>query len=221
MRGYIIKEYRTYFEKWNKKEGVQRREFSNIHKKEVEFFLNKKKLLQYLQEWRHSSVYDDVCKEREKAVKDLRKAIDYKNNFNNIDIEAFLAIDALGHIIPIHKGKLQKAVQDSSLKKLCQMLCDDTLPIAQRYERALTKHKILGCGKNIITKILAAHNPQEYFVWNKAIDDVLKKFGFRCTRSKEWDKYAEFCSFFKSIYKEVGIKDFAVLDMGLGSVIWE
>lgn len=216
----FIKKYRSYFEKWNKNEGVQRKEFSNIHKKDVEFFLNKKKLIRYLQEWRHSSIYDDICKEREKALKGLRKALDYENNFKNIDIEAFLAIDALGHIIPIHKDKLQQAVQDLSLKKLCKMLCDDTLSTAKKYEYALTKYKVSGCGKNIITKILAVHNPKEYFVWNKAIDDVLKKFDFQCSRNKAWDKYAKFCDFFKSINQEVDIKNFAVLDYGLSEMKW-
>ncbi len=215
----FIKIYRPYFEKWNKYASLQKKEHAGVHQ-EVEFSLNKEKLTAYLRKWRNSSYYGVVCKERQQAVKDLRKALDYENNFKNIDIDAFLAIDALGHIIPIHKDKLQKAVQDSSLKKLCRMLCDDTLSTAKKYEYALTKYRVLGCGKNIITKILAVHNPKEYFVWNKAIDDVLKKFDFQCFRYKAWDKYATFCNFFKSINQEVDIKDFAVLDYGLSEMNW-
>lgn len=211
----FIKEYRTYFEKWNKKEELQQRDFSNIYKKEVEFFMNKKKFVQDLKKWRNSPEYNVACKERKKALIDLKKALDYENDFKNIDIDAFLNIDHLGYIIPIHKGDLQNAVQNSSLMRLCKMLCDDTLTTSQRYEYANTKYKVPGCGKNIITKILAVHNPKEYFVWNNAIDKTLKKYKFRCARNKKWDKYAEFCTFFKSIYEEVGIKDFTVLDYGL------
>lgn len=216
----FIKEYRTYFEKWKKKEELQQRDFSNIHKKEVEFFLKKKDLVQHLKRWRNSPEYDGVCKERKQALIDLKKALDYENDFKNIDIDAFLAIKALGNIRQSYKRNLKTAIKDSSLQKLFRMLCDDTLTTAQKYEYAKTTHYVYGCGKNIITKVLAVHNPKKYFVWNNAIDDSLETFEFRCIRYKEWDKYAEFCTFFKSIYEEVGIKDFAVLDYGLSEIKW-
>lgn len=217
----LIADYRPYFEKWNKQGIAQKKDFLNVHKKEGEFSLNRKKLIKYLKEWRVSSDYNSICKDRQQAIKNLKKALDYDNGFKNIDLDAFLAIHEMGHIIPIHKNDLQKSITNSSLRRLCQMLCDDNLSITQKYEYAATKYKVPGCGKNIITKILAVHNPKEYFVWNKAIDDALKHFAFTSTRNKPWDKYELFCSFFKSIYKEVGIKDFAVLDYGLSKIVWE
>ena len=215
----FIEIYRPYFEKWNKYASLQKKEHAEVYQ-EVEISLNKEKLTAYLRKWRNSSYYGVVCKERQQAVKDLRKALDYENDFKSIDIDAFLAIDALGKIRQSYKKDLKVAVKDSSLKKLCRMLCDDTLSTAKKYEYAFTKYRVRGCGKNIITKILAVHNPKEYFVWNKAIDDVLKKFEFQCSKNKEWNKYAKFCDFFKSINQEVDIKNFAVLDYGLSEMNW-
>lgn len=105
------------------------------------------------------------------------------------------------------------AVKNNKLRKLFLMLCNEEIDIQDRYKAAMGQNKIYGCSKNIITKILAAHDPDKYMLWNGVTDKVMRNYNICFERgTKEYQKYNFLCSEFKDIMKELDIKDFVVLD---------
>ena len=209
----FLNEYKPYSVKWQKMKEERIDEMSDIQEYVDTIRLNYDAIKNELKKLRASSDYQDVVNERKNDVKEIRNAIDYNNNFKGFDVDAFLGILPLGHIIPIRKSSLYEAVKNGKLQKLCQMLCDDSLPIEERYKLAVTEYKVDGCGCNVITKILCVHNPKKYMLWNSVSKEFLDCINVSFERgTKEWDKYKQLCCIFQRLCEETDIEDFAVLD---------
>ena len=128
-------------------------------------------------------------------------------------MERFLSFGELGRIRRSYKKYIEKAVKEGAMRKLCKMLCDDSIDIEERYRLAFSKYKIYGCGENFITKILCVHNPKKYMLLNNISNDYLKYTKISFVRgTKPWTQYKQLCSTFKELCSKTGIKDFAVLD---------
>ena len=163
---------------------------------------------------RESKVYNEICKERTDTVSRIKEALDYENGFENIDIDKFLKIKELGNIRQSYKKDLKRAVKSHKLRDLFLMLCNDDESIEKRYRAATEEYKIRGCDKNMITKVLAVHDPQKYMLWNGVTEDIMDKYDIRFERgTKEYQKYSHLCEEFKDIISELKIKDFVVLDL--------
>lgn len=148
------------------------------------------------------------------TVSRIKEALDYDNGFANIDIDKFLKIKELGNIRQSYKKELKRAIKSYKLRDLFLLLCNDDESIEERYKAATEEHKIRGCDKNMITKVLAVHNPQKYMLWNGVTEDIMHKYDIRFERgTKEYQKYGHLCSEFKDIITELKIKDFVVLDL--------
>lgn len=207
-------EYKEYSRKWAKEE--------NIRKSEIKALLsetNEKKRLfdslkEKLKEIRDSQDYKEICNERTDTVSRIKEALDYENGFENIDIDKFLKIKELGNIRQSYKKDLKRAVKSHKLRDLFLMLCNDDESIEKRYRAATEEYKIRGCDKNMITKVLAVHDPQKYMLWNGVTEDIMDKYDIRFERgTKEYQKYSHLCEEFKDIISELKIKDFVVLDL--------
>lgn len=100
------------------------------------------------------------------------------------------------------------------MRDLFILLCNDDESIEKRYRAATEEYKIRGCDKNMITKVLAVHDPQRYMLWNGVTEDIMRKYDIRFERgTKEYQKYGYLCTEFKEIISELKIKDFVVLDL--------
>ena len=219
----FLKDYKSYFVKWQKTNNQQVDDMSVIQEHLNTIRFNYNVIKEELIRLRQSYDYQDIVRERRKDVRNIRNAIDYKNNFRDFDVDAFLDILSLGHIIPTYKQTLKKAVKNEKMQKLCQMLCDDSLAIEDRYRLAISDYKVNGCGCNVITKILCVHNPKEYMLWNSISKEFLDYTQVSFERStKEWHKYKQLCEIFKKLCIETDIENFAVLDylllIAIGSI---
>lgn len=207
-------EYKEYSKKWGKEE--------NKRKSEIKCLLNeaneKKRLFDSLKvklgDIRRGKEYDEICHKRADTVSKIKEALDYDNGFANIDIDQFLKIKELGNIRQSYKKELKRAVKSHKLRDLFILLCNDDESIEKRYRAATEEYKIRGCDKNMITKVLAVHDPQRYMLWNGVTEDIMRKYDIRFERgTKEYQKYGYLCTEFKEIISELKIKDFVVLDL--------
>lgn len=177
------------------------------------FVFDQKRFKDELVAFRQSPYYNEHLQSRKRTVSEIRKALDMRHGFNKIDLKAFLAIKELGHIIPMYVDDLNKAVKNGRFARLCRMLCDNKLSISERYDAAMNKYKVKGCGRNIVTKILVAHDSSKYFLWNAPSEEYLKYVEVSFERgSSEGMKYESLCLELKKLCQEAGIDDFAVLD---------
>lgn len=208
-------EYNEYSRKWAKEENKRKNEIkallSETNEKKQLFDSLKEKLKEIREE---NKVYNEICKERTDTVSRIKEALDYENSFENIDIDKFLKIKELGNIRQSYKKDLKRAVKSHKLRDLFLFLCNDKENIEERYRAATEEFKIRGCDKNMITKVLAVHDPQKYMLWNRVTDDIMRKYDIRFERgTKEYQKYGHLCEEFKEIISELKIKDFVVLDL--------
>lgn len=207
-------EYKGYSRKWSKEENKRKSEIKDLLND-----VNEKKRLfdslkEKLKEIRESKDYGDICKMRTDTVSRIKEALDYNNDFENIDIDKFLRLKELGNIRQSYKKELKRAVKSHKLRDLFLLLCNDDESIEERYRAATEEYKIRGCNKNMITKVLAVHDPLKYMLWNGVTEEIMHKYDIRFDRgTKEYQKYGHLCAEFKEIISELKIKDFVVLDL--------
>lgn len=207
-------EYKEYSSKWAKEENKRKSEIKRLLNEANE----KKRLFDSLKvklkEIREGKDYKEICSQRTDTVSIIKEALDYDNGFENIDIDKFLKIKELGNIRQSYKKVLKQAVKSHKLRDLFLFLCNDNESIEKRYRAATEEYKIRGCDKNMITKVLAVHDPQKYMLWNGVTEDIMNKYDIRFERgTKEYQKYGHLCAEFKEIISELKIKDFVVLDL--------
>ena len=174
-------------------------------------FKKQSELLRFLSKNREGKNYHQVKRERDNVVKELRVSLDYPD-FNDINIDHFFQIWELGHIIEIHKPKIKLKIK--KFKLLLSMICDESIDIATRYDKALKgKYKIKFVSEGIITKVLTVHDPENYFVKNDMSDAALKKYGVNIPKSlSKGQKYKATAKLLKKICKETKIGNLAILD---------
>ena len=174
-----------------------------------------KDLVDSLKMLRQNSIYSSFCNAKEKEVDELRKIIDLDNGFKNFKAAEFCKQGALGHIIAFNIDGLKDAVRTGKMEKLCKMLQDERIPIADRIEKALnnSRYKVNKAGINVVCKILATIYPEKYFLWNNRSIQVSKALGFTLPRGlTQGQKYYEYCKEYGKLLKKLKIRDFAVLD---------
>lgn len=210
---FLVK-YKEYSKKWAKEENKRKSEINGLLNE-----VNEKKRLfdslkVKLKEIREGKDYKKICNERTNTVSRIKEALDYDNGFENIDIDKFLKIKELGNIRQSYKKELKRAVKSHKLRDLFLLLCNDDKSIEERYRAATEEYKIRGCNKNMITKVLAVHDPHKYMLWNGVTEEIMHKYDIRFERgTKEYQKYSHLCVEFKEIISELKIKDFVVLDL--------
>lgn len=210
----FLANYTNYSTKWTKMRKEQESDF-NIVTNELDIFKEQKTEIENeLRERRSKKNYSEICKSRAKDIEDIKEAIDYYNDFKNIDIEKFLSIAPLGRIRQSNKEQLENAANDGTLRRLFKHLCNDTIPIGQRFTDALEgEYKVYGCGRNICSKVLAVHNPKKYVVYNNITKEYLNSVHLHFLRGTKFsEQYRQICRIFSEICKKTDIKDLTVLD---------
>ncbi len=210
-----------YFESFKQREFTFKKEEEvavNLKKEAREALnatmLREKDFLKELIQFRKSNEYSARRKSRVKAVIDIRNSLDYMENFQNPDIDEFFSIGELGQLRHINKQPIQGNIR--AFKKTLRMLVNDNLDIAERYKGAIEKegeYKIEKAGPALISKVLTAHDPFNYFVANNRSETVFKEFGIRLPKGlNEGEKYKVMATFLKGICKKANIPNLAVLD---------
>lgn len=174
-----------------------------------------KDLVTSLKTLRLSKKYSSFCKNRKNEINELRKIIDLDNDFKNFKAAEFCNQGALGHIITFNIDGLKEAATKGKIAKLCKMLRNEKIPVAERIEKALNnpRYKVNKAGINVVSKILATMYPEKYFLWNNRSMRVSKALGFTLPRGlTQGQKYYEYCKEYGKMLKKLKIRDYAVLD---------
>jgi len=211
---FLSKYQADYDERLRRKredEKIAKKEKRELEKEVEATFIERKEFIKVLKTYKKSNEYKSIVVDRKESIKELRDSIDYPN-FQNIDVDWFFQIWALGHLISIPKPTIKREIV--KFRKLLTMLCDDNIDLALRYNSALQgKLKIRGIGEGLVSKILIIHNPKEYYVKNDKTNLALQKFGIELPRGlSKGEKYKITTKVLKEISEETEIENLAVLD---------
>lgn len=204
-------EYSERQERKRKEEKVVKKE-KQILNEEFEAILSEKsEFIKILKQYRKDSDYKAIVTDRQKTVDELRNDLDYPN-YQTVDIDSYFSHWELGHLIAIAIPAIKRNIPQ--LKKLLKYLSDESIDIATRYDRAISGDlKVEGVSKAFISKVLAAHRPDLYFVKNTKTEKALRKYGIELPRGlTEGEKYKITCKFLRQVCNDTDIKDLAVLD---------
>jgi HKD family nuclease len=199
--------------KGQKKCGVSAKNL--LEESHLELLKNQASFISMLEKYRKDVTrYETIKESRSNDIVELRAALDYPN-FKKIDLEVFFHLPELGSVSSYLWDKIRE--DRSKLPKLFKMLCDETIPLNERYDKALTKYKVDGVAEGIVSKILCIHRPDLYYVGNNKTTDLIKNYGLDLPRGlSKGEKYFLMCEYMRKICKETNITDLSVLD----SCIW-
>lgn len=211
----FIKSYTSKYEERIKREKEELKlvikEKKELNEEITATFLEKEEFISTLKRYRKLKNHYEVLNERKESVEELRSSLDYPN-FEDVNVDDFFSIWALGHIIALPKPTIKREIK--KFKKLLKMLCDESIDISERYNNALFGNlKIRGINEGLISKILTLHKPELYYVKNNKTEKALKKFGIEIPRGMaKGDKYKITCNILRQICEETKIENLAVLD---------
>jgi HKD family nuclease len=173
-----------------------------------------KEFIQELKKFRKSDDYEARRKARLKAIKTIKRSLDYDNGFRKPDIDSFFSVGELGQLRHLNKSHIIENL--AAFKKTLKMLIDEEIDIAERYQSAVSQqgeYKIDGAAQALISKVLTSHDPHQYFVANSRSDLVFKEFGLRLPKGlNEGEKYKVMANFLREACDQANIPNFAVLD---------
>jgi hypothetical protein len=147
------------------------------------------------------------------TVKKIKAALQYpKFDFKREGFEAFYKIHSLGHLIEVRKPQVWK--ERAKLRSGLRHLVDDSWPIEARLDAVLTgRYRVKGVGLNFLTKVLTAHEPSKFTVWNDVIKQALDGFGYEHSRGlTKAQKYLEFAELMRRFLKDSGAPSTLALD---------
>ena len=211
----FVKTYRAHYSERRRRKSEDEqaaRDEKKAFTQKLEITLKQKNaFIRILRGYRQRHDYEDIRLKRQKSISELRSSLDYPH-FDNVDVDLFFSIWELGHIIALPKPTIRREI--TKFSKLLRVLCDERMDVAQRYERVLAGDlRIRGVNKGLVSKILAIHNPTEYFVKNAKSEGALRKYGIELPRGlSRGEKYKITCRFLKEICTETSIENLAVLD---------
>jgi hypothetical protein len=212
----FLKKYETAFEKRKSREREEVK-IAKDQKEELEKdnkVLVKKRdaFIKILKKYRASPDYNSIVRTRRKNIESLRQSLDYPT-FTNIDFEEFYKIDALGHIVPIGKPYFETNI--GRFRKLMKFICNERVGIIERFDEATEGDmRMYRIEEGIITKVLAMHNPQKFYVRNSITNSVLNHYGFEFSKGMtRGEKYELACKELMTICQMTGIPDLGVLDL--------
>lgn len=173
-------------------------------------------IMDLLKECRQNhDLYLKFCEERDNSIVKLKGCIDIKNNFRNFNVKEFCQEGALGWIIPISIPGLEREKESGKLTKLCSMLNNERMSLAERVDLAMndSKYKVERAGINVVSKILTVLYPRKCFLWNTESIKLFNELGNALPRGLSiGKKYEYYCDYYSKIINNLDIKNFAVLD---------
>lgn len=211
---FLTKYQADYDERLRRKkedEKTAKKEKRELEKEVEATFIERQEFIKVLKSYKKSKDYKSIVADRKLSIKELRNSLDYPN-FENIDVDRFFQVWALGHLISIPKPTIKREIK--KFRELLKMLCDDNIDLALRYNSGLEgKLKIRGVGEGLISKVLIIHDPKEYYVKNDKTNLALQKFGIELPRGlSKGEKYKITTKVLKEISAETQIENLAVLD---------
>jgi len=149
------------------------------------------------------------------AVAGIKNALRYPDfDFDANGWRKFYSILQFGHLIAIRRDLVFS--QTGRLKPGLRNLLDETQPVDHRLDAILSKRgrfHVDGVGLNLLSKVLAVHNPRQWPVFNDPVRQTLKHFDYEAPRgASKGGKYRAFAELMQKFKREAGARNMLMLD---------
>ena len=133
--------------------------------------------------------------------------------FTKADWLQFLTIHEFGSMKRIRKDTAHHL---SEIKKAFLHLADDSIPLETRMNEVVNKgrpYHVFGIGRNVATKVLAMLHPKKMPVYNQAVEETLRSFGYTIDPQESTGAaYQAFCTAMQSFINECGQSEMLSID---------
>jgi len=149
------------------------------------------------------------------AVAAIKNALGYPDfNFDATGWRNFYSILPFGHLIAIRRDLAFS--QSARLRPGLRNLLDETQPVDHRLDAILLKRgrfHVDGVGLNLLSKVLAVHDPRQWPVFNDPVRQTLKHFDYEAPRgASKGGKYRAFAELMQKFKRESGARNMLMLD---------
>lgn len=166
-------------------------------------------------EFQNEPKFKSLYNGRAKAGKQIKKLLHFPDfDFSEAEWRQFYAIPELGHLIAIPRDSIfkKRAKLQKGFQQLTSRLGDEKTLDALLSKNG--KFNIAGLGLNTISKVLAAHAPKRFAVYNKPVKDTLRSFGYISPRgASKAGKYLSYNRMMEKFKEATGLSDAYALDV--------
>lgn len=162
-----------------------------------------------------SPAYVNNASIRSRIIPTFRRLLDYETF--NFDIPAWTEFYKKPWLGKIRESYLLSTVEHiATIREGLRFLFADEQGIEKRLPELMEGHRkfhVHGVGQNLISKFLAAHDPQQWFVFNKRVSTTLTAFGYEYSGTgNDTDSYLSFVDAMREFKKDCGAEDCVALD---------
>ena len=147
-------------------------------------------------------------------MKAIRKCLKPRSfDFGQPEWNQFLEIHEFGSMKRIRRDTAERL---PAIRRAFVHLADASIPLVQRVDDVIRRDgrfHVHGMGRNIVTKVLAMLEPQKRPVYNEAVGQALKSFGYRIDQRKSpGEQYDDYCREMTDFVLACGRKEMLSID---------
>ncbi len=126
---------------------------------------------------RENRFYQEIIQSRDAVLARFQPVFssDHLPQLDEAEVKAFLRMENNKHWSGLHRQGNRICADMAVLRRALDTLLDETQPLPQRLDYAVTS--VQGLGKAIATAILLVAYPSKYGVWNNISEEALRKLG--------------------------------------------
>jgi hypothetical protein len=178
-------------------------------------FKNREKAIEEARGYFELPEYRSSHEKRLKAVGEIKRVLHYPSfSFDKEEWAEFFTIHEMGRLRLAWRDPLFKKAP--RLKAALGFLVSDIAPDVERLSSLLDKrgkYRIRGLGINVVSKVLAVHNPATWPVYNDVVERTLEHFGYEAPRGVGMvGRYLLYSAEMRKFMQAVGETDMLALD---------
>ena len=178
LNEFAIKEYEPYYERNRERRRKLEDEQRLAQKKVRSVVWDSRKAQKEAKKYFASPKFDRDYKQRQDGREDILKALNYpKFEFDEEGFKEFFSIGALGRLNPLNRDKIFRRGANKIKDGLRMLIAnvETNLPLVLNKDG---RFYVPGFRLNAVTKVLAAHDPKRWFLFNGRVQGVLRYFGY-------------------------------------------
>jgi hypothetical protein len=199
-------------------ERAQRDAEQGINQAEINqaiIFRRRAKAIQAAKAYFESETYGSRKAKLNTIIPSIRKWLDY--DAFNFDVDGWTQFYKTKYLGKIRETSLSSTVgRIATIRKALHFLFAKGQPIEERLSQLLDRngnYHVHGIGINLVSKLLAAHDPKMWFVWNKRVKTTLYDyFGYESSGKGETGRYLAFVKAMRSFNDHCGAENCVALD---------